>query len=113
LAPVFHSDTSGTDPAQYEYVSRSKINIELLLEVTKPVLSNDIAKDFHISIVNWLISEGVKSYGGFPLVHENQIIGILEIFGDSHFSPAEFELTEILSSELSDEIINIRFGCIE
>jgi GAF domain-containing protein len=83
-----------------------------MLEVTKPVLSNDIARDFHISMVNELINEGVKSYGGFPLVHENQIIGILEIFGGRDFSPAEFELAEILSSELSDEITTIRFGSI-
>ena len=113
LAPVFHSsDASGILRAEYEYVSRSKINIELMLEVTKPVLSNDIARDFHISMVNELINEGVKSYGGFPLVHENQIMGILEIFGGRNFSPAEFELAEILSSELSDEITTIRFGSI-
>jgi DNA-binding Lrp family transcriptional regulator len=110
LAPTFHSDASGTDPAEYEYVSRSKINIELMFEATKPVLSNDIARDFNITVVNRLIGEGVKSYGGYPLVHENQIIGILEIFGDRVLSPAEFELAEILSSELSDEIINIRLG---
>jgi DNA-binding Lrp family transcriptional regulator len=114
LAPVLHSYTPGTGPAEYEYVSRSKINIELILETTTmPVLSNDIARDFNISIANELISEGVKSYGGYPLVHENQIIGILEIFSDRDFSPAEFELWEVVSSELSNEIITIRFGTIQ
>jgi GAF domain-containing protein len=82
----------------------------MMFEATKLVLSNDIARDFNITVVNRLIGEGVKSYGGYPLVHENQIIGILEIFGDRVLSPAEFELAEILSSELSDEIINIRLG---
>jgi GAF domain-containing protein len=53
-----------------------------MLETTRPVLSNDIATDFNITIVNWVIGEGVKSYGGYPFVHENQIIGILEIFSD-------------------------------
>jgi len=113
LAPILHSYAPGTDPAEYEYVSRSKINIELILKTTMPVLSNDISRDFNISIVNVLIGEGVKSYGGYPLVHENQIIGILEIFGDRDFSPAEFELGEIISSELSNEIITIRFGSVE
>lgn len=75
-----------------------------------PMLSNDIARDFNITAVNQLIGEGVKSYGGYPLVHENQIIGILEIFGDRNFSLAEFELAEIVSLELSDEVVNIRFG---
>ena len=105
-----HSDAARVDPVEYEYVSRSKINIELMLEITRPVLSNDIATDFNISIVNWIIGEGVKSYGGYPLVHENQIIGILEIFSDRDFSPAEFELAKILASELSNEIVSIRFG---
>jgi DNA-binding Lrp family transcriptional regulator len=110
LAPALHSDASRVDQVEYEYVSRSKINIELVLETTRPVLSNDIATDFNITIANWVIGEGVKSYGGYPLVHENQIIGILEIFSDRDFSPAEFELAEILASELSDEIVSIRFG---
>jgi DNA-binding Lrp family transcriptional regulator len=110
LVPALHSDASGTGPAEYEYVSRSKINIELMLEATKPVLSNDIARDFNISVVNRLIGEGMKSYGGYPLVHGNQIIGILEIFGDRELSPAEFELVEILSSELTYEITVIRCG---
>jgi GAF domain-containing protein len=110
LVPVLHSDASRVNPVQYEYVSRSKINIELMLETMRPVLSNDIATDFNITVVNLVIGEGVKSYGGYPLVHENQIIGILEIFSDRDFSPAEFELAEILASELSDEIVSIRFG---
>ena len=110
LVPVLHSYLSGIDPAEYEYISRSKINIELMLQPMMPMLSNDIARDFNITAVNQLISEGVKSYGGYPLVHENQIIGILEIFGDRNFSPAEFELAEIVSLELSDEVVNIRFG---
>ncbi|HZD34024.1 MAG TPA: GAF domain-containing protein [Nitrososphaeraceae archaeon] len=104
LLSVFHSDASGTDSAEYEYVSRSKIKIELMLDTKKPVLSNDIARDFNITAVNMLINEGVKSYGGYPLIHENQPIGILEIFGDRDLSSAEFELAEILSLELSDEI---------
>lgn len=70
LTPIIHSYAPGTDPAEYEYISRSKINIELILKTTVPVLSNDIARDFNISIANQLISEGVKSYGGYPLIHE-------------------------------------------
>jgi DNA-binding Lrp family transcriptional regulator len=112
LAPVFHSSVSGIDPAEYEYISRSKISIELMLQPMMPVLSNDVARDFKITVVNQLIGEGLKSYGGYPLVHENQIIGIMEIFGDRKFSPAEFELGEIISSDLSNEIVNIRFGSI-
>lgn len=64
LVPVFHSDASGTDSAEheYEYVSGTKIKIELMLDTTKPVLSNDIARDFNITAVNILIGEGVKSW---------------------------------------------------
>jgi DNA-binding Lrp family transcriptional regulator len=113
LVPVLHSSTYGTNTAEYEYLSISKINIESLVETKMPVLSNDIARDFRITVVNELIGQGVKSYGGYPLVHENHIIGILEIFGDRHFSPAEFELGETVSAELSNEIINIRFGSVE
>jgi DNA-binding Lrp family transcriptional regulator len=113
LVPVFHSHTYGTNPAEYEFISISKIKIESLVETKIPVLSNDIARDFRVTVVNELIGQGVKSYGGYPLVHENQIIGILEIFGDRHFSPAEFELGGTVSMELSNEITNIRFSSIE
>jgi hypothetical protein len=109
LHPVFHSVASGTDlpEYEYEYVSRSKIKIELMLDTAEPVLSNDIARDFNITAVSRVIGEGVKSYGGYPLIHKNRIIGILEIFGNRRFSPAEFELAEILSSELSVEIVSV------
>lgn len=109
LMPAFFSDIDG-DQYEYEYVSIDKININLLLETMKPVLSNNIARDFKITSVNWITGKGVKSYAGYPLIQENRVRGVLEMYGDKNFSSAEFELAEVLSSELAAELVNIGSG---
>jgi DNA-binding Lrp family transcriptional regulator len=109
LMPAFFSDIAG-DQYEYEKLSRYIINIGLILQTMTPVLSNDLARDFKITIVNWITGKGVKSYAGYPLIQENRVRGVLEMYGDKNFSSAEFELAEVVSSELAGELVNIGYG---
>jgi DNA-binding Lrp family transcriptional regulator len=91
-------------PPEYAEISFSSINIGSILLTKKPVLANDLVNDFKDINVDWLTEENVRSYAGYPLLGKDRSMGVLEIFNDKAFSPRDFELTQLLSAEVSGEI---------
>jgi DNA-binding Lrp family transcriptional regulator len=92
-------------PTEYAEISWSSINIDSILETGKPVLVNDLVNESKSINLDWLMTENVQSYAGYPLKGKDFVVGVLEIFNDITFSPVDFELlqtfSEIVSSELS------------
>ena len=88
-------------PPEYTEISGRLIKITSMLETKKPVLTNDVLHDFSISNGDWLVRESVISYVGYPLIHEDRVLGILEMYSEWHFSPADFEIAQLLSEEVS------------
>jgi transcriptional regulator with GAF, ATPase, and Fis domain len=92
-------------PTEYAEISRSSINIDSILKTRKPVLVNDLANESEGMNLEWLMTENVQSYAGYPLKGTDRVIEVLGIFNDKAFFPVDFELlqsfSEIVSSELS------------
>jgi GAF domain-containing protein len=83
-----------------------------IFQTMSPVLTTDIVNDVKDEEKAWAATENLRSYIGYPLLRENQAIGVLEIFSDRAFSPRDFEMASMLCEELSrslthDDIANL------
>lgn len=59
----------------------------------QPLLTNDVVNDENISDHDWARREGMVAFAGYPLVLENQVLGVMALF-------AKHSLTENLLGEL-------------
>jgi GAF domain-containing protein len=69
-------------PTEYAEISWNSINIDSILETGKPVLINDLVNEPKSINLDWLMSENVQSYAGYPLKGKDFVVGVLEIFND-------------------------------
>lgn len=59
----------------------------------QPLLTNDVVNDENISDHEWARKEGMVAFAGYPLLLENQVLGVMAMF-------AKHPLTENLLAEL-------------
>jgi GAF domain-containing protein len=78
--------------------------MDCILETEKPILVNDLVNEPKIINLDWLITENVQSYAGYPLKGKDFVVGVLEIFNDIAFSPVDFELLQRFSERVSSEL---------
>lgn len=54
----------------------------------KPVLVNQISDEACIPCLDWVKSEGIVAYGGYPLMLEDRLIGLMSIYSRNPLSKA-------------------------
>ena len=91
-------------PTEYAEISWNSINIDSILETGKPVLVNDLVNEPKSINLDWLMTENVQSYAGYPLKGKDIAVGVLEMFNDIAFSPVDFELLQRFSERVSSEL---------
>lgn len=83
------------------------VDVMSMLETKKPVLTNDVAGDLEVSNKEWILREGIISYGGYPLIYGDRALGVLEIYSNGTLFAADFELAEMISEEISRKLGSI------
>jgi PAS domain S-box-containing protein len=76
-------------------------NQSCLLQIVKqgPYLTNIVENAPHTSHPAWAQREGLVSFGGYPLVVEEQIVGVLALFARHAISEEDFVLLGDLSNQ--------------
>ena len=52
----------------------------------RPYVSNDVASDTHIPDQAWVAHEGLVAFAGYPLIVQDRVLGVLELFTRAPFS---------------------------
>ncbi|GAC1389110.1 MAG: hypothetical protein NVS4B11_15770 [Ktedonobacteraceae bacterium] len=61
-------------------VSLGTLKIGRIAQERQPYLTNDVCNDPHISDREWARNTGMISFAGYPLVVEDQVVGVMALF---------------------------------
>jgi PAS domain S-box-containing protein len=65
--------------------------IGLIAQERLPHLTNKVVGDPRVSDQDWAIREGMKSFAGYPLLVEDQLLGVLGMFSRKELPPATID----------------------
>ncbi len=85
-------------------VSIGKSKIGRIAEERKPSLTTDLMQDPDIADPAWLKREGVVAFGGYPLILEERLLGVLALFLRRDLSLTEFEEIEPIADGIAQLI---------
>jgi PAS domain-containing protein len=68
------------DDGPHSRVVVGKLKIGLIAQEKQPLLTNDVAHDPRISDPEWARREGMVAFAGYPLLVEDQLVGVLAMF---------------------------------
>src|SRR6266545_3017065 len=96
---------AGTPPA--------KVKVDVIGRERKPVLINEALGDLEISNQEWIKREGIVAFAGYPLIVEDQLLGVVSLFSRKTLSKATLQalavvatinrIGQLLSAELDQE----------
>jgi PAS domain S-box-containing protein len=72
-------------------LSIGKARIGRIAEARQPNFTTDLLRDPDMADSAWIQREGVVAFGGYPLILENRLVGVLAIFLRRKLSQTEFE----------------------
>ena len=97
--------SGGNPEGKYgEFLKEPIMDLDIILRSKKPAITNDIANDPRTKHTEWAVRERLKSFAGYPLIHNNQVAGVLALFSKKKLSPADFELLGVFSSHISKQL---------
>ncbi|MDQ1318035.1 MAG: hypothetical protein QG588_1691 [Candidatus Poribacteria bacterium] len=91
---------------EYLRIPIGALRVGRIAEERKPSMTNDLASDEHIHNLEWLQSEGLVSFAGYPLLIGNELLGVIAIFSQRPISSEEFKMLGSFANRTSMAIQN-------
>ncbi len=92
--------TDGTIPA--------KVKVDLIGRERKPVLTNEALGDPEISNQEWVRREGVVAFAGYPLIVEDQLLGVISVFSRTSLSKSTLQALAVVADGIALGIERLR-----
>jgi signal transduction histidine kinase/ActR/RegA family two-component response regulator len=92
--------TDGTPPA--------KVKVDVIGRERKPVLTNEALGDPEISNQEWIRREGIIAFAGYPLLVEDQLLGVVSLFSRKALSPATLQALAVVADGIALGIERLR-----
>jgi DNA-binding Lrp family transcriptional regulator len=89
---------------EFSIVSVDSGKIGPIAKTHKPAITNDVPNDPRIRHPDWAKKQKLRSFAGYPIMYKNTSVGVLAIFSERYFSPADFELLGIFCNQISQEL---------
>ncbi len=70
----------------------------------QPVLSNDLSTDSMIDEPQWMNREGVHAYAGYPLVVEDRVVGVMDLFADHELIPEVISQLQPMADAMAQSV---------
>ena len=83
-----------------------KYGIGLIGSEKKPLLTNSIDGDTRIHDQEWMKREGMIAFAGYPLLIDNQLVGVMAIFSRQMLNGNIFKAMESAAKTIAVEIYN-------
>src|SRR5262249_35205860 len=81
-----------------------KFKIGQIAERRLPLLTNDVLNDPHIGDKQWAEREGMVAFAGYPLLVENQLVGVMAMFARHQLSQDVLEALGSVSDTIAQGI---------
>ncbi|MBS0201736.1 MAG: PAS domain S-box protein [Planctomycetes bacterium] len=78
-----------------------KYKIGLIAEARKPHLTNDVAHDPLIGDPDWAKREGMVAFAGYPLLLDNQVVGVIAMFARRRLSETTLEALASVANQIT------------
>ncbi len=72
-----------------------------IAEEQKPHLTNNLLDDRQLSILEWALLQEIIAFAGYPLIVENQLVGVLTIFARQPITQATFNALASVADEMA------------
>ena len=92
--------TEGTPPA--------KVKVDVIGRERKPVLTNEVLGDPEISNQEWIRREGIVAFAGYPLIVEDQLLGVISLFSRQALSKATLQALSVVADGVALGIERLR-----
>jgi signal transduction histidine kinase/CheY-like chemotaxis protein len=92
--------TDGTPPA--------KVKVDVIGRERKPVLTNEALGDPEISNQEWIRREGIIAFAGYPLIVEDQLLGVISLFSRKALSNAALQALAVVADGVALGIERLR-----
>lgn len=79
----------------------SKFDVEHIAKDRQPHLTNDIIGDLRLRDLDWAKREGIIAFAGYPLVVEDELVGIITLFSGKQFTQAIFEALAVIAGGIA------------
>lgn len=84
----------------HSHIPVGQFKIGLIAKERKPHLTNAVIKDPRVSDKEWAEREGMVAFAGYPLIVDNQLVGVIAMFSRHELN----ELTLIALASIADAI---------
>ncbi|PSB23103.1 histidine kinase, partial [filamentous cyanobacterium Phorm 46] len=84
----------------HSHIPVGQFKIGLIAKERKPHLTNAVIKDPRVSNQEWAKREGMVAFAGYPLIVDNQLVGVIAMFSRHELN----ELTLIALASIADVI---------
>lgn len=78
-----------------------QLKIGMIAQERKPHLTNQVLGDPRVSDQDWARREGMVAFAGYPLLIENQVVGVMALFARHELPPDVLEAMESVTDELA------------
>ena len=96
---------------KYTHLNGSHARIQLgtfkigrIAQTRNPHLTNDVLNDTQISDQAWAQAEGMTSFAGYPLIMEDQTVGVMAMFSQQRLMEDTLEALETVANAISQGI---------
>jgi transcriptional regulator with GAF, ATPase, and Fis domain len=99
---------------EYRRIPLGKLPVGQIASERKPILSNSLFDDERFTNKEWISENGFCSYGGYPLVFREELLGTIEMFSRNKIQQFEFKSIAGFANQASIAIKNAQlFGEVE
>jgi PAS domain S-box-containing protein len=85
-------------------ISLGAFKIGRIAQARRPHLTNDVLNDTEISDQEWARAEGMISFAGYPLVMEDQIVGVMAMFSQQPLMEDTLEALATVANAIAQGI---------
>lgn len=72
-----------------------------IAEERQPYLTNNFLGDRHLSILEWALLQGMVAFAGYPLVVENELVGVMSVFARQPLTQTTFDALTFVADEIA------------
>ncbi|MBE9030584.1 PAS domain S-box protein [filamentous cyanobacterium LEGE 11480] len=88
----------------YRRVAMGDLAIGFIAKSRCPLLTNDVQSESHIQRKNWALEAGLKAFAGYPLIVNEQLIGVISLFAQQDLPDDTLEMLSFIAGEIAEGI---------
>ncbi|MER3424185.1 MAG: hypothetical protein C4293_14150 [Nitrospiraceae bacterium] len=101
--------SSGISPnldGEYRRVPFGAMKIGLIAHLGQPIYTNDVMNDDRVPHKQWLLDNALRSFAGYPLIFNGEVLGVLAMFSRHVIREEEFERLAVFSHQAAVAVKN-------